>query len=173
MYIRRTIAAAITLALLGACQTAPSPTGFADSYQVDPNTGEGRFFPPVADTEIHATSYGVMVDAGPLQRQFFTDRINMETSSRGQMAPIVVQSTGEKREVLVLMVPGGEQGLTPYIARALLARTTSIIRFAPLVSEMGMSDQLDVYDVAAVLGFKQVVVTDGRDVAYVTKLEVS
>lgn len=72
----------------------------------------------------------------------------------------------------MVMVSGFHEPLTPYTSRGLLARMTSIIRFAPTIAEMGLSQELDVYDVAAVLGFKQIVVTDGNEVSYVTKLEL-
>tara|TARA_R110000765_G_scaffold208234_4_gene313368 strand:+ start:328 stop:576 length:249 start_codon:yes stop_codon:yes gene_type:complete len=69
------------------------------------------------------------------------------------------------------MVSGFHEPLIPYISRGLLARMTSISRFAPIIAEMGLSQELDVYGVAAVLGFTQIVVTDGREVGYGTKLE--
>lgn len=173
MKLQCTLTAAIAAGLLTACQSAPTPYVAADRLEGDAGTGEGRVYPPVTETEIRATQLSAKSDAGPLQRQYFVDRINMETSGRGLAAPIVVQGVGDARGTLVLMVSGGNGPLTPYIARALLARTTSVIRFAPVVSEMGLSEELDVYEVAAVLGFRQIVVTDGRDATFVTQLEVS
>lgn len=173
MKLHSTLSAAITAGLLSACQSVPATSASASLPDADPVTGEGRVFPPVTDTEVHATLLGARSGAGPRERQYFVDRINMETSGRGLAAPIVVQGVGEARDTLVLMVHGGDGALTPFIARALLARTTSVIRFAPVVAELGLSEELDVYEVASVLGFKRIVVTDGRDASFVTQLEVS
>lgn len=166
-----TLAAAATLSLVGACQSAPIDPTMIASRTGDAETGEGRFYPPVTSIEVHPVRFGTMANAVPMQRQYFTDRVNMETSGRGLTAPIVVQSVGEEQDILVLMVSGFQEPLSPYISRGLLARMTSVVRFAPPLSEMGLSQDLDVYDVAAALGFKQIVVTDGRDITFATKLE--
>lgn len=173
MYTKSTLAAFIALTALSACQTASSPIMVSEPQTVDPMTGEGQYFPPATHTDIQFTSFAMMSDANPSQRQFFADRINMETPGQGDMETIVVQSTGQARDVLVLMVPSGERILTPYVSRALLARMSSIIRFAPVISEMGLSEELEIYDVSAILGFKQIVVTDGQATSLVTYLKVS
>lgn len=168
-----TLVAVIAAAALGACQSTPSSYAGANQVKAGPGAGEGWAYPPATETEIRVTHFGARSGVGPLERQYLVDRINMEMSVPVLSAPIVVQGVGETRDTLVVMVSGTDGALTPYIARALLARTTSVIRFAPVVTEMGLSEELDVYEVAAVLGFRQIVVTDGRKVTYVTQLEVS
>ena len=168
-----TLATAIALGLASACQSAPIEPTMNASHPVDADTGEGRFYPTVTAMDIQPVRFGMMANAGPVQRQYFTDRVNMETSGRGLTAPIVVQSTGDEQDVLVVMVSGLDDPLTAYIARGLLARMTSVIRFAPTLAELGLSQELDVYDVAAALGFKQIVVTDGRNATFATTLEVA
>ena len=164
-------AAAAAIGLATACQSAPVEPAKSAAHVADTGTGAGQFFPPVTTMVARPVRFGAMNGASPEQRQYFTDRVNMETSGRGLTAPIAVQSTGDDQDVLVVMVSGFNEPLTPYISRGLLARMTSIIRFAPTITEMGLSQELDVYDVAAVLGFTQIVVTDGREVSYGTKLE--
>ena len=166
------LAAVAALSLVSACQAAPLKPA-TDASGFDAETGEGQFYPPVTATEIWPVRFGMMSGASPMQRQYFTDRVNMGTSGQGLTAPIIVQSTGDDQDVLVVMVSGFHEPLTPYISRGLLARMTSLIRFAPTLSELGLSEELDVYDVAAALGFKKIVVTDGRDATFATKLEVA
>ena len=164
-------AAAAAISLAAACQSVPVEPATNALHFAESETGEGQFFPRVTATEVRPVRFGAMGGASPEQRQYFTDRVNMETSGRGLAAPIVVQSTGDDQDVLVVMVSGFHEPLTPYISRGLLARMTSIIRFAPTITEMRLSQELDIYDVAAVLGFTQIVVTDGREVSFGTKLE--
>lgn len=164
------LATSAALGLASACQSAPMPPASSAEVIVDAQSGEGWFYPPVKATEVRPVRFGMMSGAGPAQRQYFTDRVNMETSGRGLTAPLVVQSVGEEHDVLVLMVSGFHEPLTPYISRGLLARMTSVVRFTPTITEMGLSQELDVYDVASVLGFKQIVVTDGRSAAFATDL---
>lgn len=164
--------AAFSAIALTACQTTPPVMTYTDEAAIDAKTGEGLYFPPITDTETEISHYSMMVDASPVKRQFLADLINMETSGRGMTAPIVIQVTGENKAVLVVMVPDTDRILTPYTARALLARMTSIIRFAPAIAEMGLSEELDIYDVAAVLGFNQIIVTDGSIASYATEIEL-
>lgn len=53
----------------------------------------------------------------------------------------------------------------------MLARMTSVTRFLPEISEMGLSAEFDIYNMAAVLGFNRIVVTDGRKFSHKAELE--
>jgi hypothetical protein len=104
--------------------------------------------------------------AGPQQRQVFVDQINLATTSGERPIPIVAQAVGEERKTLLLMNVEAEEFLTPYIARAMLARMTSLVRFLPAISEMGLSAEFDIYNMGAVLGFDRIVITDGRSFSH-------
>jgi hypothetical protein len=104
------------------------------------------------------------------QRQLFADQINLAASSPGRTVPIVAQAVGQDRGSLVFMYIDSEAGLTPYLARGILARLTSITRFAPAITEMGLTNEFDIYNAAAVLGFERIVVTDGREFSHEVKL---
>jgi len=47
---------------------------------------------------------------------------------------------------------------------------TSVLRFSPAISEMGVSQELDVYSMAAILGFERIIVTNGRAFSYEAQL---
>ncbi|MEL7042954.1 MAG: hypothetical protein AAGL90_15650 [Pseudomonadota bacterium] len=170
-----TVAVLMTLSALGACETAiPTETSLEvpmAAATADPVTGEGEAFPPITHSEVPEIRFGRMQDVGPVERQFFVDQINLAASSGGRDIPIVVQSVGEGRQTLVFMSLASDEAPTPYIARAMLARMTSVLRFAPPIAEMGLGQDLDVYNMAAILGFERIVVTDGRAFSYEARLE--
>lgn len=114
-----------------------------------------------------------MAGVGPVERQFFIDQLNLAASTPGRTFPIVVQAVGENRETLVFLYLDADGPMTPYLARAILARLTSLTRSAPAISEMGLSNEFDIYNTAAVLGFAQIIVTDGRDFAHKADLRES
>jgi hypothetical protein len=171
------IALAILLSTLGACQTV-STEGQADPSalivaSVDETTGAGRYYPQVSSTETPDIRFGKMTGIGPEERQFFTDQVNLAASTPGRTFPIVAQAVGENRETLVFLYLDAEGPMTPYLARAILARLTSVMRSAPAIAEMGLSGEFDIYNTAAVLGFAQIIVTDGRDFAHKADLRES
>ena len=138
----------------------PRPRGIIEA------TGAGVFFPPPVSFDTHQVRFGTMAGVGPTERQLFIDRINLTATASGQSVPIAAQSVGDDRKTLVFMLLGSDGPTTPYMARAILARLTSITRFAPEIAEMGLSSEFDIYNMAAVLGFQQIVVTDGRAFAH-------
>lgn len=167
--------ALLSLAALGACETVPgeTPAGAAApaAIALDETTGAGVYFPPPTSTERADIRFAAMAGVGPQQRQGFVDQVNLAASNPARPVPIVAQSVGADRQTLVLMHLGAEGPTTPYMARAILARLTSILRFAPAVTEMGLSSEFDVYNMAAVLGFQRIIVTDGRSFAHDVSLK--
>lgn len=159
------------LGTLGACETMPT-AGQADTpvLTIDDTTGEGKYYPPISSVETPNVRFGQMAGVGPQERQFFTDQINLAASTPGRSVPIVAQAVGENNNTLVFIYLDAEGSMTPYLARGILARLTSVTRFAPAISEMGISSEFDIYNMASVLGFARIIVTDGRDFAHEARL---
>ena len=159
---------------LSACQTvsAPEPatTPAPIAAAIDEATGAGKYYPQVSSYETPEIRFGQMAGIGAEERQFFTDQVNLAASTPGQTFPIVAQAVGENRETLVFLFLDTEGPMTPYLARAILARLTSVMRSVPAIAEMGLSSEFDIYNTAAVLGFAQIIVTDGRDFSHEAKL---
>lgn len=81
------VAATAAIGLATACQSAPVEPATSAIHVADTDTGEGQFFPPVTETVARSVRFGAMTGASPEQRQYFTDRVNLETSGRGLTAP--------------------------------------------------------------------------------------
>ncbi|MEO0982833.1 MAG: hypothetical protein AAFX03_09310 [Pseudomonadota bacterium] len=153
--------------VLGACETAtgsaqplaPGPVSPAETGAV---TGAGIHFPPPTSFEKPDIRFGPLAGAGPSQRQFFVDQVNIAAADSQRTISLVAQAVGDNRETLVFTIVGAEGEPTSYLARALLARMTSVVRFTPAITEMGLSEAFDIYNTAAVLGFQRIVVSDGR-----------
>lgn len=162
------------LGALGACQTV-STAGHADtsalsSATVDEKTGEGVYFPAITSTETPTVRFPKLAGVGPQQRSVVVDQLNVAVATNGGVFPIVVQAVGEDRATLALTYMHTDSAMTPYIARAILARLTSLVRFLPAVTELGVSSEIDVYNMASVLGFDQIIVSDGRGFAHSANL---
>lgn len=167
------IALISSMVALGACampMAMPGDPSARTAAAIDEATGAGRYYPPASSVETPNILFDRMAGVGPQQRQFFVDQVNLAVSAPGRTFPIVAQAVGANRETLVFLYIGAEGPMTPYLARGLLARLTSITRSAPAITEMGLSSEFDVYNMTAVLGFGRIVVTDGREFSHEARL---
>jgi len=165
--VLRLAALSTALAVVSGCETLPSEGDVAPAAPIaaasaDLRTGAGRSYPPTTSSETPEIRFGPMVGVSSPQRQFFVDQINLAAASGPRLVPVVAQAVGDDKSTLLFMSLSSEQTPTPYLARAMLARMTSILRFAPAITEMGLSNEFDIYNMAAVLGFERIVVSDGR-----------
>lgn len=169
------IAMFASLAVLGACQTlsvagqaSPAAVGVTS---VDERTGEGTYFPAVSSVETPEIRFARVAGVGVQQRNVVVDQLNLAVATNGGTLPIVVQAVGQDRSTLVFTYMNADSTMTPYIARGILARLSSLSRLLPVVNELGLSSEVDVYNVAVVLGFERIIVTDGRNFAHQANLD--
>lgn len=171
----RKIALIASLCVLGACETMPtaaqSEAASLNGVVVDETTGAGIFFPQATSLETPDIRFPTMDGVGPQVRSLFIDQVNLAGATQNRNGPvIIIQSVGEGGETLVFTHFDARGPMTPYLARGILARLTSIIRFTPAIAEMGLSTEIDIYSMAAALGFKRIIVTDGRNFAHEARL---
>ncbi|MEO0608156.1 MAG: hypothetical protein AAFY82_07975 [Pseudomonadota bacterium] len=157
--------------LVSACETSPMASdtnlvGAGALTEADAATGEGIYYPKVTLSDQPEIRFGPILGAGPQERQFFVDQINRAATTSERDIALVVQAVGTENQTLLFMPLNRDGSPTPYIAKAMLARMTSVLRFAPAITEMGISQEMDVYNMAAILGFDRIVVTDGRAFSY-------
>jgi hypothetical protein len=60
---------------------------------------------------------------------------------------------------------------TIYRARAIFANMTAIARLLPAVVEMGVQDEFTFFDLAKLIGVRQITISDGRDFAHQVIIE--
>lgn len=162
----------LALSILIALAMSPAaPVLAKKSAKADEATGVGIYYPPVTSGHKPKTGFKAMEGAGPTQRQLFVDQLNIMTAGPERAIPIIMQAVGAQKTTLVIMNIEPIEYFTPYVAKALLARMTSIARFQPDITDMGLSDTFDVYAMGIVLGFERIIVTDGRKFSHEAVLE--
>lgn len=165
------LSALAALGLLAACETTQAiaetaATTAPEAVVVNTETGEGLYYPMITGSEAADIRFTSMPGIGPTERQFLVDQLNFNAMNAERDIPIVVQTAGTDSKTLVIVNIESEEYLTPYIARAMLARMTSMTRFLPAIAEMGLSSEIDFYNMCAVAGFERIVVSDGRGFAH-------
>ncbi|MEO0551460.1 MAG: hypothetical protein AAFZ91_16200 [Pseudomonadota bacterium] len=161
------LSALAALGVLAACETTQAiaetgATTMPEAVVVNTETGEGLYYPMITGSEAVDIRFAPMPGVGPTERQFLVDQLNFNAMNTERDIPIVLQTAGTDSRTLVIMNIEPETFLTPYVARALLARMTSISRFMPAIAEMGLSSEIDFYNMCAMAGFERLIVTDGR-----------
>lgn len=160
------LAGLAALAAVAGCASVATSAQPATSKPAVLSTAADSYFPPIVSRETPEIRFTPMRDAGPQERQVLVDQINLVTSGGERRLPIVAQAVDDERKTLVLMDVEAQAALTSYIARAKLARMTSLVRFLPAIAEMGLSGEFDIYNMGAVLGFSRIVMTDGRSFSH-------
>ena len=86
----------------------------------------------------------------------------------GDAAPqrYVLFAKGEDAEKLIIVALDDETFSTIFRARAVLATLTSRVRASPLFAELGVQNLFTFYDLAKLIGFRQITISDGRDWAH-------
>lgn len=86
----------------------------------------------------------------------------------GEAAPqrYVMFAKGTDAEKLIIVALDDQAFSTLFRARAMLAALTSRVRSSPLFAELGVQNLFTFYDLAKLIGFSQITISDGRDWAH-------
>ncbi|WP_119166446.1 molybdopterin-guanine dinucleotide biosynthesis protein A [Algihabitans albus] len=83
----------------------------------------------------------------------------------------VLYAKGAEAQKLIIASLDDDRMNTLYRARAVLAMMTAVARTMPIFVENGVEDSFTFFDLAKLLGFEQITVTDGRDFAHQVTLD--
>ena len=152
------IPAGFALALL--CSAATAAEDRHDDY----------YYPAVTSREIYQARTPTRPDA---TREVRIGYIVAETEGQAQRPyppRYAIFAKGDDAEKLIIV--GFDQSFgTLYRARAVLAQLTARARGTALLRNMGVDDVFTFLDVAKLLGFRQVTVSDGASWAHQIELE--
>ena len=81
-------------------------------------------------------------------------------------APYAMFVKGDEADKLIIVANQDGTLTTVYRARALLATLTAFARLTPLFAEYAVEDIFTFFDLAKLLGFRQITVSDGRGFAH-------
>ena len=77
--------------------------------------------------------------------------------------PFALYAKGGDAEKLIIVALNDQTFTTLFRARAVLAMLTSRVRATPLFAELGVQNLFTFYDLAKLIGFKQITISDGRE----------
>ena len=127
---------------------------------------EGYYYPRVGSSETYEARVPVLQDTDRRRRLGFVAGVTKQLSELPYPAPYAIFAKGDDAEKLIIVGYGGGRLGTVYRARALFATLTSLIRLGPLFQGTPIDDQATFFDLAKLLGFEQITVSDGEEFAH-------
>lgn len=152
-------AAALGLVLVmttpAAAQTAAKPDRHA-----------GYYYPPPATSEVYVARTATLADSDRRRRIGFVTGLTNRLFANAYAPLFAIFAKGEEAEKLIIVGLRDGGFNTIYRARALFAMLTAIARFTPVFQDTGGEDILTFFDLAKMLGFKQITISDGTAFAH-------
>ncbi|MCH8037949.1 MAG: molybdopterin-guanine dinucleotide biosynthesis protein A [Proteobacteria bacterium] len=126
----------------------------------------GYYYPEPASREVYQARSRTLPEADRAARIGFVTGIAKHVSERPYPPQAVMFAKGTEAEKLIIVALVDGRIDTIYRARAVLANMTAAARLLPAFREMGVQDYFTFLDLAHMLGFKQITITNGRDFAH-------
>jgi hypothetical protein len=148
----------------------PQPTFAADapspSTKAKESGHEGYYYPKLTSREIYKARTRVTDKADRHSRLLFISALTKDQTNSGYSPRYAMFAKGDDAERLIIVGLDDSSFSTIYRARAVMAALSSLARLTPLLKDADLEDELTFYDVAKLLGFKEINVSDGRKFAH-------
>jgi hypothetical protein len=140
------IAAIIAVSLGGTAMAAGK-----DSY----------YYPPVTSEEVFVRDLAVAPPAGRAVRVGFTTQITKAQLAAPESPRFVIFAKGDEAQHMIIIALDDQVFKTIYRARAMLAQLTSNARGTDFFVNNNIQDHATWFDLAKMLGFEDMVISDG------------
>ncbi len=121
---------------------------------------DSYYYPPVDSEEVFARDLAVAPPAGRAVRVGFTTQITKAQLAAPESPRFVIFAKGDEAQHMIIIALDDQVFKTIYRARAVLAQLTSNVRGADLFVN-NIQDHATWFDLAKMLGFEDMVISDG------------
>ncbi len=121
----------------------------------------GYYYPTPTTTETYGARTIKLPEATRNTRLAFIIGITKKSLSRPYPPRIAIFAKGDEAQKLIIVALEDDYIDTLYRARALLAMLTLVTRTTPFIVDLGLADFLTFFDLAKLLGFEQITISDG------------
>ena len=126
----------------------------------------GYYYPENVTTEQYPPRVSAFPDANRTLRVGFITGLAQQMLESPFPPDYIILAKGEQAEKMIIVATGSGRYDTLFRMRALLALLSASARLSPLFQETSVPEDLTFFDLAAMLGFKQITVSDGKDFAH-------
>ncbi|POF30558.1 hypothetical protein [Roseibium marinum] len=126
----------------------------------------GYYYPVPQTREVYVSELAPAPDTGKKSRAAFVIGLAGQHEERNRVIGYHLFAKGAELEKLIIVATGDGQYDTLYRLRALLASLTSMARSTELFARSNQPQELNFLDFCKLIGFTQVTVSDGRNIAH-------
>jgi len=130
----------------------------------------GYYYPPPDQIEVYSARTQVLHDASQRRRIGFVTAITHENLKRPYPPTTVFYAKGEDSQKLIIVALQDGVLDTIYRVRAYLASLTAIARTTAAFQNTPAEGILTFFDLARMLGFEQITISDGRKFTHQVKI---
>jgi hypothetical protein len=142
----------------------PAPAADGDSGH------EGYYYPRISSSEVYTARARTLEDSDRQRRLGFVALMLGQQLELPYPPQHILFAKGEQAERMIV-VGFGDSFATLYRARAVMAGMTSLVRTTPLFQDLRVDDFFTFYDLLKMLGFRELVISDGRAYAHRVTIE--
>ncbi len=145
-------------------EAAPASGAAAEGEEADSDEDRhsGYYYPPLTTQEEYVARAQSLLEANRSVRVAFVTGLALDQAKRGYPLPYALFAKGSEAEKLIVVALIDGPFDTLYRARAMLTNLTAEARLLPLIKDNGVEDWFTFYDLAVLLGFTQITVSDGK-----------
>ncbi|MES0883642.1 hypothetical protein [Roseibium sp. SCP14] len=130
----------------------------------------GYYYPQPQTTEAYISEVPVSPEADKRSRAAFVIGLAAQQAKQNYTPGYHMFAKGGDLEKLIIVATGDGQYDTLYRMRALLAALTSMARSTELFARTNRPQELNFLDFCKLIGFTQVTVSNGKDIAHQIKI---
>lgn len=140
-----------------------------------PGPGEdqhaGYYYPEVTSQEAYGARAQPIKEASRASRIGFVTALTQQQLAKPYPPTFAIFAKGGQADRLIIVSLGDHGFHTIYQARALLAQMTAVARSTSMFRELQVEDTFTFFDLARMLGFVQLTVSDGETFAHQIHLQ--
>ncbi len=126
----------------------------------------GYYYPPPQSIEVYTARAQTLPEASRKIRIGFVTAITNQMMARPFAPTAAIFAKGEEAQKLIIVALQDGRIDTLYRARAIFANMTAAARVMPIFKEFGVEELFTFFDLAKMMGFAQITISDGRDFAH-------
>jgi len=131
----------------------------------------GYYYPPPKQIEIYKARAKTLLNTNRSRRIEFVTAITFQRLKRPYPPPTIFFAKGEQAQKFIIVALQDGPLDTIYRVRAYLASLTATARTTPIFQELDMDENFTFFDLAKMLGFEQITVSDGKSFTHQVKFE--
>ena len=132
---------------------------------------EGFYYPKLTSSEVYKARSFTMAEASRKARIAFVTGITNEQNKAPYPPQAAIFAKGSDAEKMIIVALEDGRIDTIYRARAIFAQMTAVARLLPIFSQLGVEDYFTFFDLAKMLGFQQITISNGREFAHQIVIE--